>query len=305
MTLTNRDKRKLKKILFYACVVALPVLQFIVFYLMVNINSIILAFQKYAPRTLEVSYAGFENFESVLKKLFTDAGFKTIMENSAVAYVCNLFVGLPLAIIFSYYIFKQGLWSGLFRTILFIPQIVSSLVLITSYKIFVDYGVPTIIEALTGADVGYLYSDYGSRFGAVLFFNVWAGFGTQVLMYSSAMSNMNMSVIEAAEVDGVGYFAGLWLIVIPMCFSTISTFIIVGVAGFFTNTLNWFGFEGPHVDTEFQTFGYYLYQGIQQNGQNPVAWPELSAFGVVFTSIVAPVTFGVKYLLVKFGPSCD
>ncbi|MBQ3506723.1 MAG: sugar ABC transporter permease [Clostridia bacterium] len=304
MTLTSRNKRKLLKILFYACVIALPVLQFVVFYLMVNFNSILLAFQEY-DFFGNSAYVGFENFESVFKKLFMDEAFKTIAKNSAVAYVCNLFVGLPLSIIFSYYIFKKCLFSATFRTILFIPQIVSSLVLITAYKIFLDYGMPALAEGLFSADLEPIYSNYDARFASVLFFSVWAGFGTQILMYSSAMANVNESIIEAAEIDGIGYFQELWYIVIPMCFSTISTFLIVGVAGFFTNSMGLFGFEGAYVDMEFQTFGYYLYQGIQQNTSNPVAWPELSAFGVVFTLIVAPVTFGVKYLLGKFGPSVD
>ena len=304
MTLTNRTKRKLLKILFYTCVIALPMLQFVIFYVLVNFNSILLAFKEYDFYG-NSTYVGFDNFANVFEKLFKMEAFKTIAKNSAIAYVCGLFVGLPLAIIFSYYIFKKCLLSGTFRTILFIPQIVSSLVLITSYKIFLDYGLPTVAEKVFSAELEPVYSNYDARFGSILFFTIWAGFGTQILMYSSAMANVNESIIEAAEIDGIGYFQELWYIVIPMCFSTISTFIIVGVAGFFTNSMGLFGFEGAHVDMEFQTFGYYLYQGIQQNTSNPVAWPELSAFGVVFTLIVAPVTVGVKYLLGKFGPSVD
>ena len=302
--LTNKDKRKLFKILFYSCVIALPLLQFVVFYVMVNVNSVILAFQEYDFYG-NSKMVGFQNFESVFDKLFKDAAFAKIAENSAIAYVCSLFVGLPLAIIFSFYIFKKGFLSSTFRTILYMPQIVSGLVLITAYKIFLDFGMPSILESLLGVKVEPIYSDYNSRFGAVLFYGVWASFGSGVLMYSSAMANVNTSVIEASEVDGIGYFGQLWYIVIPMCFSTISTFMIVGVAGFFTNSMGWFGFEGAHVDSEFQTFGYYLYKGIQMNTSNPTAWPELSAFGLVFTCIVAPVTFGVKYLLGKYGPSVD
>ena len=143
MTLTNRNKRKLLKILFYACVVALPMLQFVIFYVAVNFNSILLAFQEYDFYG-NSTYVGFDNFANVFEKLFKMEAFKTIAKNSAIAYVCSLFVGLPLAIVFSYYIFKKCLLSGTFRTILFIPQIVSSLVLITSYKIFLDYGLPTV-----------------------------------------------------------------------------------------------------------------------------------------------------------------
>ena len=41
--------KKKKRLIFYIAVIALPVLQFAIFYLYVNFNSVILAFQKYVP----------------------------------------------------------------------------------------------------------------------------------------------------------------------------------------------------------------------------------------------------------------
>ena len=43
----NKTKIAKGKILFYACIVALPLLQFAIFYIGVNINSFVLAFQQW------------------------------------------------------------------------------------------------------------------------------------------------------------------------------------------------------------------------------------------------------------------
>ena len=47
---TQFGKKNRSKLIFYICGLALPLLQFAVFYIGVNINSVLLAFQKYDIR---------------------------------------------------------------------------------------------------------------------------------------------------------------------------------------------------------------------------------------------------------------
>ena len=101
--------KKTKRLIFYIAVVALPVLQFVIFYLYVNFNSIILAFQKYVPpATGEVGFrkvfANFDNFEVAFSTLVN--GWNMIA-NSLRMIACELFIGLPLALLFSFYIYKK------------------------------------------------------------------------------------------------------------------------------------------------------------------------------------------------------
>ena len=217
-------------------------------------------------------------------------------------YVATLFVGLPLAYIFSYYIYKKGAMSGTYKTVLYIPQIVSNVVLVAIYKLIVDYGYPDIVKTLTGEKVLGLYTDNNTMFDCILVFTIWAGFGTQVLMYLSAMSGINESVVEAAKLDGIGYFSEMWYITIPMTFTTLSTFLIVSVAGYFNNQMNLFSFGGIHVDQRYQTFGYYLYRELKVYAADQTKWSYLSSLGLVFTMVAVPVTFAVRWLLNKVGP---
>ena len=57
-----------KDALFFACLVLLPTLNFLVLYVGVNFNSILLAFQKYNPETLKMEFAHFENFERIFNE---------------------------------------------------------------------------------------------------------------------------------------------------------------------------------------------------------------------------------------------
>ena len=121
-------------------------------------------------------------------------------------------------------------------------------------------------------------------------------------MYLSAMAGINESVVEAAKLDGIGYFSEMWYITIPLTFTTLSTFLIVSVAGYFNNQMSLFSFGGVHVSQRYQTFGYYLYRELKAYATDRTKWAYLSAMGLTFTLIVTPITFAVRGLLNKFGP---
>ena len=55
-------KRRFSEALFVYCAIALPLLQFIIFYVAVNINSIFLAFQSYDYGLGSYKFLGFDNF---------------------------------------------------------------------------------------------------------------------------------------------------------------------------------------------------------------------------------------------------
>lgn len=297
----QKRRRKRIKLAVYLSFIILPALQYLIFYIYVNINSFVLAFQKMdIYGTTE--FVGFDNFKQGFVDLFTEVRFAYIAKNSLRIYVATLFVGLPLAYIFSYYIYKKGPLSGMFKVVLYIPQIVSSVVLVAVYKLIVDYGIPDIWKAITGETILGLYSNDKTMFDCILVFTIFTGFGTQVLMYLSAMTGINESVVEAARLDGIGYFSEMWYITIPLTFTTLSTFLIVSVAGYFNNQMSLFSFGGQFVDQRYQTFGYYLYREIKVYASDKSKWSYLSALGLIFTMITIPVTFGIRWLLNKVNP---
>ena len=130
-----KNSRYMKRLIFYICILALPLLQFAVFYLYVNFDSIILAFQTYdiAPEGGYVaSFAGLQNFKNVIEILKNKP---QLIENSLILFGFEFCVGIPLALMFSYYIYKHRLFAGLFRVLLFLPQIISGTVFVLIVKV--------------------------------------------------------------------------------------------------------------------------------------------------------------------------
>lgn len=190
--------------------------------------------------------------------------------------------------------------SGFFRVLLFLPSIISAIIMVTIFRFFVERGVPEIANKLFGVeDVRGLLENPDTRFGMVMFYNIWVGFGINVLMYSNTMSGISPDVIEAGRVDGVSGFKEFWYLIFPHVYSTFTTFLIVGVSGIFINQLNLYSFYGG--SSPIQTYGYWIYVQTA-NAKSKAEYPVISAFGIIFTVIIVPVTFAVRKALVKFGP---
>lgn len=299
-----------KQLIFFCALLAIPVIQFCVFYLGVNFNSILLAFKNY---TIEDGYgfAGFSNFVAVFEDIFKPESENYViitnsLKNSLVMGLLSLFVGIVFSVIFSYYIFKKYTGSELFKVFLFLPSMISSVILVIIFKKFIDGAIPELIFKLCGKQKEGLLSNADTQLGTIMGYLLFVGLGTQIMMYSGAMSGISPSIIEAAELDGCNPFTEFVYIIVPLIFGTIKTFIVVTVATVFTNQMGLFSLYGPNAsisNPKITSMGYYLYR-LAYSGQLAIM-PKLAAFGICLTLVSIPTTYLVKFLLEKYGPSED
>lgn len=303
--LTPRVKSRL---IFYWAMLALPLICNMFMYVVVNLNSFLMAFQKYSVGTngYKIVFAGMDNFKVALK-FFKDCDY--MIENSLIVYVANTLVGMTFALVFSFYVYKKYSGSGFFRTILFMPQIISAMVFSLLFKYFITDVYTWIVLKLTGEKVlGLLDGSLDVKFVTLLVYHVWIGFGVRTLMFSNAMSGVDESVVESAQLDGANTVQEFVHITLPMIYPTIVSFFILGLATLFTEQMHLFGMYGQNAK-DVGTIGYYLYTQtltadvMAQNGY--YSYGQLSAVGLILTAIVIPLVLGTKRLMQKFGPSVD
>ena len=89
----------------------------------------------------------------------------------------------------------------------------------------------------------------------------------------------------------------------PGIWPTLSTFLITGVAGIFSNQGGLFNFYGITADVALRTYGYEMYVRTLQ--YQITGYPSIAAISLYMTAIAVPVTYLVKWALEKFGPSED
>lgn len=307
MTTSPGERKKkaffTKDLLFYSLMLLFPLTQFALFYIGVNGRSFLYAFQKIDVQSGSIAWT-VEPFVTAFQKIFQPTLLK-VLGTSFLSFALTYAIGTVLALFFSYFIYKKLPFGNFFKVMLFLPSILSAIVLVTIYQNFVEIGLPSVLTSWFGGTHKGLIENPQTRYWAILFYNVFASFGTSVLMYSNAMSGLSVEVAEAAKIDGANSSHEFFHIVLPGIFPTISTFAITSVAGIFVNQMNLFSFFGSAASGEVQTYGYYLYVEALNAGTHEAEYPLICAIGLLLTLVAVPLTLLTKFALEKWGPSED
>lgn len=307
----KNNVRKRNRIIWYCCFTAIPILQFLIFYVYVNINSFVLAFQEYTINNAgkyKVGFAGISNFTHVLNYLKDNLYLFT----NALIYFCAIScVVMILAVIFGYYISKKMRCSKFFQIILFLPSLISQMALGLIFVYALDRAIPYIIQQITGESEIYslLRPEYGLGRKIVIIYNVFMGFGVNVVLYTTAFSAIDISVIEASHIDGANTLQEFWHISIPSIYNTFVTLFIAALASIFTNQMNIYTLFEAGASADVANIGYFLFYSLTQStyisdGIN-FTFSQISAMGLIITFILLPITLGVRKLLYKLGPSVE
>ena len=303
---TKRKQMKAEKVkdwIFYFFLVAIPLIQFFICYVGVNINSILLSFKTYTTAT---DYRwSFDNFERIFTTEWSTVA--NSLQNSLIAFAARVLVGMTLGLVFSYYIFKKMPASNFFKLVLFLPTIVSQIVMVIVYRQFVDEALPELM-GMSGElgliSQGKIDPEGNMLFVVIIVYNIWVGFGTQVLMYLGAMNNISDGALEACQIDGANAVQEFIYIVFPGIFETFMVFITVNLTEFFTNQMALHAFFGVNElgNSKNYTLGYYMWREVGKANNNVTALTYPSALGVLGTVVAIPLIFGIRKVLEKLGP---
>ena len=303
---SHKGLKSRKKLLFYSICISIPVLHFLVFYVYINFNSFLLAFKHYefTQQGIVSSFIGFDNFAAAWADL---SQYAYRIGNSILYLVINFGVSTPLILLFSFYIYKRAPLHGFFKIMLFMPQVLSTVVFGLIYVCLTN----DVYLFLAPAASMNLLDDPASYKWMIIMFNLVMSLGVNMLMYTSAMNGINQSIVESAQIDGCSAMKEFWHITLPMIFPTILTLGIVTFARVFTDQYNMYTLYGQHSN-EATPMGYFLYLQANQDAytafvgqEGYLSYPVLSAYGLILTAIVMPTTLFLRWLLNKFGPKAD
>lgn len=288
----NRADRK-----FYTLMMILPVAQILIFYFGVNFQSICMAFQKYDAKNNVFIWDTSKNL-TLFKIDIQMAGFWNMIGNSLKVWVFTSLSGTVLAVTFAYYIYRRNLMSNFFKFVLFLPSVLPGILLAVMYKKFVGLGIPAFMNYLCDTTISDVFNAgaAGGRVNLITLFTVWVSFGPQVLVYTGAMDRVDPAMLEAGRLDGASPLQEFFKIIFPNISSTVSTFLIIGVASIFTNQNNLVSFLGFDTTTAESTMGYYLYKKVYEDFQRKSGFCYAAFLGLICTMIVIPLAFGARKL---------
>lgn len=298
-------------LIFYIILLAIPVIHCCVFYIGANFNSILLAFKSYDNKDFgnaSYTFCGMENFIKVINDLLYDDKYSTAFINSFLIFLIRIIPSF-LVMFFAYYIVRKRFASGFFKIMLFLPSIISPLILTLMFRYFVDGAIPNFFVRVLGYTnvesplFQGLFTQAGSGIIALIVFMFLCS-NSNVILYMGAISSVNGSVLEAAEIDGANEFIMFFKVVFPLMFKSFIALFIANMATLFTYDLALYGFFSDMVpDIKMGVIGYWL--TVEVLKENATTYPYLSAFGLIMTLIVCPITLITRRMLMKIDPMED
>ena len=250
------DIRK-KRLLFIIGMLLIPAINWIVFWLYVNIQSLVLAFQE--PRTGSLTLENFkEVWQFVTSPVNNELGISLL--NTLKYFGTSVFIVMPLCLVVSYFFYKRILGYKAFRVTFYLPAIISSVVMVTAYSEFVSPTGPLgAIQKAFGITPNPIspLSRKETATTTILIYCILTGMTTNVLLFTSGMSRIPLEVIEATQLDGIKPVRELCAIIFPMIWPTFSTQMIFALTGLFNSSGPILLFTGGGYDTS--TIAFWIF----------------------------------------------
>ena len=274
------------KYLFILCMIIVPVVGFAVFYVTVNINSILLAFQRftgYDEEGYEQYQWGFYQFRTAYRLLVDDGVLLLALKNTLIFFLTTTLL-FPVNFIVSYFLYKKVAGEKAFTVIFFLPHIVSSLVMVSAFKSIIDVnGIVAEIIGLWGMKMPKLLTQDETALKTILFYCIWMGIPGNMILLRGAMSRIDAELIDASRIDGCGNWGEMKHVILPGTFGTVSTLLILSFGGIFTASGPILLFTNGQNKT--MTIDFYIFNEVKNLGSYELP----SAVGLIFTVIALPI----------------
>lgn len=222
-------------------------------------------------------------------KAFQDARFLNSLKVTAVLTAIELPIQVFGAMIIAAFLTKNSIRNRIYRSIYFLPVICSATAIGIMWKMILNSNIGFItyaIRILGFGRINFLNTPNLTIF-VVAFISVWRSVGISIIIYVTAIQQIDGSLFEAAQVDGTGPLREFLNITVPSIRPTFWFILLTRFAGslqifdiIYTTTNG-----GPNFTTE-STVTYIYTRAFTSGGYMGYA----SAVSVVLFSIIMLVT---------------
>jgi multiple sugar transport system permease protein len=255
------------------------------------IYSLIVSFMRIDMMDTDTSFAWFYNY----KNLFKDSRLWWSLAHTLLITAIALPIELVLGLAMAYLFLERMPGRQIFISLLVLPTIISPIVAGATWRLLFDnqYGpINQILSWFAGTRVNALWTISPNLvYPAIIFCEIWQWTPFMFLILLAALSNVDKSQTEAAEIDGARFWRTFRYIVLPAIWPVMAIAILIrGLDLFRIFDIIWALTQGgPGTKTE--TISIYAYaQGFKQF---ETSYTAAIAFLVVFILTVL-VTWAIR-----------
>jgi len=206
----------------------IPVIIYFVVFKYLPMYGIQIAFKDYYPGMdmAKAEWIGFDHFE----RLFRSSTFWTALKNTLTISLMQLILGFPLPILLAILLneLRFGKMKKLLQTVSYAPHFISTVAMAgVIMALTTESGlVGQIYTAITGETVDLLTMPKMFKWIYVIG-NEWKNLGWSSIIYIAALSSVDVSLYEAAKVDGANRLQKVWYLDIPSLIPTMVILLIL------------------------------------------------------------------------------
>jgi len=293
----NRKLAKFKRQLPYYLMLLPGIVLTIIFHY-IPLAGIVIAFEKFNPRDIFFSpWVGWDNFEYVFKLPGFVRSIWNTLYMAVLKIIGNIIVPVVIALLLNEV--RNPSYKRTIQTITYLPHFLSWVILGgVVLDFFSSEGgiVNKVIEALGGTPIYFLGNKNWFPIVMVIT-DIWKEFGYGTIIYLAALTAIDPTLYEAAEIDGANRFKQTLYVTLPGIASTIvlmSTLKLGSVldAGF-EQVFNLYSPIVYETGDIINTFVYRL--GIEQAQYSPAAAVGLFKSVVAFVLVVVANKLANKF----------
>lgn len=289
----------IQKAVFLILAIGPAYIGYLLFTLYPNFMSVIYSFLKWNGIS-EKQFIGLDNFRFMFKDSFM---WKALLNNLFLVITVPIFTVLISVLLSHLLINKNYRESGFYKTIFFLPNVLSVVVIALLWVYIYDgsNGLLNGVLRVIGLDNGgyYWMSNPKTALWLLLPPLIWSGVGFYVIIFMNAMKGIPKSMYEAAFLEGASSINCLFKITLPL----INPIIRVTLLFLFLGTFKSFEYilimtnGGPSGSTN--VIGLYMFnQAFNQATQN---YGYASAIGMFLFVLLV----GGKLIIDRLVPKSD
>ena len=188
------------------------------------------SFTDWSAYSDKLHFIGLENFRKIFSadENYTKIILNTLSFTFTTTILKNV-IGLILALLLT----KSVRLLNLHRGIIFMPSVLSTLIIGMLFKSILDAKSGLLNTFLRSIGLGFLAQKWlvstEYAFGSVMAVDIWRGVGYILTILIAGILSISTEYYEAAEIDGAGGFAKFRYITFPLILPTLATTTVLNV----------------------------------------------------------------------------
>ena len=213
----------------------LPALLYFVVFRYGSMLGLLIAFQDYKPvlgqgfyqTILQGEWVGFKHFIF----FFTSPNGLQVLQNTILISVYKIIFGFPTPILLALLLneIRRERFKKVVQTISYLPHFMSWVILAGILRVILspDYGVLIPFFRMLGMEQVNFLGDPQYFRGLLVVSEIWQNVGWDSVIYLAALTSMDVTLYEAARIDGASRFQQLRYITLPGIAGTITIMFIL------------------------------------------------------------------------------